>query len=106
LLRGDGEMAVAKPEITVTHVEELFADQVGQLWSPATVLINWPPVAGLRSPAIEVRVIALARADMTLDDLNRAHLQAAHDVLNAAVLGLEQMTEIPSPSGKKPLPRS
>src|SRR5215211_6861210 len=78
----------------------------GQLWSPATVLINWPPVAGLRSPAIEVRVIALARADMTLDDLNRAHLQAAHDVLNAAVLGLEQMTEIPSPSGKKPLPRS
>jgi|GraSoiStandDraft_45_1057281.scaffolds.fasta_scaffold673286_1 hypothetical protein len=99
-------MAVVKPEITVTHVEELFADQVGQLWSPATVLINWPPVAGLRSPAIEVRVIALARADMTLDELKRAHLQAAHDVLNAAVLGLEQMTEIPSRSGKKPLPRS
>jgi hypothetical protein len=99
-------MAVAKPEITIAHVEELFADEVGQLWSPATVLINWPPVAGLRSPAIEVRVIALARADMTLHELNRAHLQAAHDVLNAAVLGLEQMTEIPSPSRQKPLRRS
>ena len=97
-------MAVAKPEITIAHVEELFADEVGQLWSPATVLINWPPAAGLRSPAIEVRVIALARADMTLTELNRAHLQAAHDVLNAALLGIEQMTEIPSTSGQKPLP--
>jgi hypothetical protein len=66
-----------------------------------TVLINWPPVAGLRSPAIEVRVIALARADMTLDELKRAHLQAAHDVLTAAVLGIEQMTEIPASSGQR-----
>jgi hypothetical protein len=94
-------MAIARPEITIAHVEELFADEVGQLWSPATVLINWPPVAGLRAPAIEVRVIALARADMTLDELKRAHLQAAHDVLTAAVLGIEQMTEIPSASGQR-----
>jgi hypothetical protein len=93
-------MAVAKPEITIAHVEELFADEVGQLWSPATVLINWP-VAGLRAPAIEVRVIALARADMTLDELKRAHLQAAHDVLTAAVLGIEQSTEIPAASGQR-----
>jgi hypothetical protein len=105
LAAGRYEMAVAKPEITITHVEELFADEVGQRWSLATVLINWRPVAGLRSPAIEVRVIALARADMTLQELNRAHLQAAHDVLNAAVLGLEQMIEIRSPSGQKPLRR-
>jgi hypothetical protein len=99
-------MAIAKPGITIAHVEELFADEVGQLWSPATVLINWPPVAGLRAPAIEVTVIALARADMTLPELNQAHLQAAHDVLTAAVLGIEQMTEIPSPSRQNPSPRS
>jgi hypothetical protein len=94
-------MAVAKPEISITHVEELFADDLGQLWSPATVLISWPPVAGLRAPHIEVKVIALARADMTLPELNQAHLQAAHDVLTAAVLGIEHMTEIPLGSGQK-----
>ena len=51
---GQARMAIAKPEITIAHVEELFADDVRQLWSPATVLIDRPPVAGLRSPAIEV----------------------------------------------------
>ena len=56
-------MPIAKPKITIGHVEELLADDVGQLWAQATVLINLPPVAGLRAPAIEVKVIALARTE-------------------------------------------
>ncbi|MFL4970796.1 MAG: hypothetical protein ACJ8EN_05120 [Xanthobacteraceae bacterium] len=94
---GVGGMAVAKPEIAVARVEELFGDGIGQLWSPATILVTWPAADGLPAPSVELRVIALARAEMTLDELNRLHLQAAHGVLNAALLGIEQLMETSPP---------
>lgn len=90
-------MGVAKPEIAVARVEELFGDGIGQLWSPATILVTWPAADGLPAPSVELRVIALARAEMTLDELNRLHLQAAHGVLNAALLGIEQLMETSPP---------
>jgi hypothetical protein len=88
-----GVMGVAKPKIAVARVEELFGDGIGQLWSPATIVVTWPAADGLPAPSVELRVIALARAEMTLHELNRLHLQAAHGVLNAALLGIEQLME-------------
>lgn len=90
-------MGSAKPEIVVTNVEELFTDPIGQRWSPATILVTWPAASGLPAPSLEVKVIALARAEITLDELNALHLQAAHDVLNAALFGIESMMESTRP---------
>lgn len=81
---------VERPDIVVAHVEELFSDEHGQCWSPARVTLKWPPIAGLRAPNIVVDVIAVARPDMTLEQLHKAHLSAAHDVLNAALLAMEE----------------
>jgi hypothetical protein len=82
---------VAKPTITISQVEELFTDDLGQFWSPARVTLVWPPASNrLRSPMVTIEVIAAAAADMTLEQLAESHLQAAHDVLNAALLSLEQ----------------
>lgn len=81
---------IARPDIGIANIEELFADEIGQLWSPATVAVTWPPVTGLRAPSLAINVIAPARADMTIQDLRQAHLQAARDVLSAAVLSLEE----------------
>jgi hypothetical protein len=82
---------VAKPSITISHVEELFSDELGELWSPAVVTLSWPPSPHrLRAPVVELKVIAPARADMTMGQLRQAHLQAAHDVLSAALLSLEE----------------
>jgi len=80
-------------DIAIAHMDELFSDDVGQMWSPATVSVTWPPVAEFPAPSIKVAVIAPARAEMTLDDLKSLHLRAAHDVLNAALLGIEQVVE-------------
>jgi len=91
-------MGVAKPEVVVTNVDELFADPIGQRWSPATIMVTWPAAGGLPAPSVEVKVIALARAEITLDDLNALHLQAAHDVLSAALLGIETMMESTRPA--------
>jgi hypothetical protein len=88
---------VARPEIVVTNVEELFCDEHGQYWSPARVKLTWPAIDGLRAPAIAVDVIAVARPDMTLEQLHKAHLSATHDVLNAAVLVLEEPFEAGNP---------
>lgn len=90
-------MGIAKPDIAVARVEELFRDHIGQLWSPATISVTWPAANGLPAPSIEVKVIALARAEMTMAELNKLHLQAAQGVLNAALLGLEQMLEAARP---------
>jgi len=91
-------MGIAAPEIVVARVEELFTDPIGQRWSPATILVTWRACEGLPAPSIEVKVIAPARAETTLEKLNKLHLQAAHDVLNAAVLGIEQMMESAKPT--------
>jgi len=90
-------MGIAKPDIVIAHVEELFADHIGQLWSPATIVVTWPAANGLPAPSIEVKAIALARAEMTVEELKKLHLQAAHDVLNAALLGIEQTIESSRP---------
>src|SRR6266481_1490698 len=92
-------MSVAKPHIGIARTEELFKDHIGQVWSPAVITMQWPAANGLRAPSIEVKVIARASAEMTLEELNRIHLEAAHDVLNAALLSLEQ-----SLSEKNPAP--
>jgi hypothetical protein len=44
---------------------------------------------------VRIGVIALARGQMTEGDLRRAHLAGALDVLNAAIITLEQMIESP-----------
>ena len=80
---------VAKPSIVVSHVEELFHDDLGQYWSPAQVTLSWPAVTGIRGPSVTMDVVATARPDMTLDQLYRSHLSAAHDVLTAALLAME-----------------
>jgi hypothetical protein len=90
-------MGRAAPEIVVTNVDELFTDPIGQRWSPATIEVTWPAGNGLPAPSLEVKVIALARAEITLEELNALHLQAAHDVLNAALLGIENMMESARP---------
>ena len=89
-------MGIATPRVEVSH-EELFADHIGQRWSPATVMVTWPGDGPLPVPSIRVKVIALAHADMKRQQLERAHLQAAHDVLTAALLGIEQMIESHKP---------
>jgi hypothetical protein len=82
-------MTVARPDIAITNVEELFADRLGQLWSPATITVAWAPVADLRAPSVQIQVIAHTHTAMTAEQLTREHLQAAHDVLTAALLTLE-----------------
>jgi len=81
---------VAKPEIVVSHVEELFRDDLGQYWSPAQVTLTWPSVTGITGPCITISVVAPARPEMTLEQLYKAHLSAAHDVLSAGLLSMEE----------------
>jgi hypothetical protein len=81
---------VAKPRITISHVEELFTDDIGQVWSPAKVVLSWSAANGLRAPCVTLDVIAPARANMTLEELRAAHLRAAHTVIESALLSLEQ----------------
>ena len=92
---------LAKPTITISWNEELFADQLGQYWSPASVRLAWPAPDGLRGPSVVVEVIALARPGMTKAELEDQHIQAARDVLTAAMLAVEEpiyhsMVEPPS----------
>lgn len=82
-----------EPQVIVSHVEELFADSLGQRWSPATVRVVWPAHAGLRAPSATVQVIAPVRGQMTAQALRAAHLRAARDVLIAALRSLEQPGE-------------
>jgi hypothetical protein len=81
---------VAKPTIQVSHTEEIYRDDLGQYWSPAQVTLIWPPVTGISGPSLVLNVVASSRPDMTLDQLYRAHLSAAHDVLTAALLAMEE----------------
>jgi len=81
---------VAKPSIVVSHVEEIFRDDLGQYWSPAQVSLTWPPLTAITGPSLVINVVASSRPDMTLDQLYTAHLSAAHDVLSAALLAMEE----------------
>jgi hypothetical protein len=89
-------MGTTTPRIDVCN-EELFSDEIGQRWSPASVQITWPATDSLPVPSIQVKVIALAHGDMGREKLEKAHLQAAQDVLTAALLTIEQTLEAPKP---------
>jgi hypothetical protein len=93
---------IAKPDISVAG-EEPQADELGQFWSPATVTLSWPAAEGMRPPSVRVCVVAPIRGEMTVDALRRAHLRAANDVLTAALLSLEQATQLPSRARTKPV---
>jgi hypothetical protein len=80
----------AKPAITVAWEEEIFTDHLDQRWSPGSVRLEWPSPEGLRGPSVTVEVIALARAEMTREQLEDQHIQAVRDVLTAALLALEE----------------
>ena len=60
---------VAKPSIVVSHVEEIFRDDLGQYWSPAQVTLTWPPLTEISGPSVIMNVVATSRPDMTLDQL-------------------------------------
>ncbi len=79
---------VAKPEVSVT-AEEPRADSLKQFWSPAKVTMTWPPTKDLPGPSVQVSIIAPIRGEMTVDQLRAAHIRAAHDVLTAALLSIE-----------------
>jgi hypothetical protein len=81
---------VAKPTIQVSHIEEIYRDDLGQYWSPAQVTLTWPPATGIAGPSLVLNVVASSRPDMSFDQLYKAHLSAAHDVLTAALLAMEQ----------------
>ena len=91
---------IAKPKVSIANVAELFADEIGQLWSPAAVTMSWPSAAGLQGPSVTTNVIAPARADMTIK-VRAAHLQAARDVLSAALLSIEEPIATDRSSTKK-----
>jgi hypothetical protein len=79
---------VAKPKVSVT-AREPHGDPHGQFWSPATVTLTWPKAGPLPGPSVQIALVAPIQGEMTVDELRRAHLQAAHDVLNAALLSME-----------------
>src|SRR4051794_20178938 len=79
---------LAQPEISVT-ADEPLTDKLGQSWSPAKVMMAWPQAGDLPGPSIEISLIAPIRGEMTVDELRRAHLQSAHDVISAALLTIE-----------------
>jgi hypothetical protein len=81
---------VAKPSIVVSQVEEIFRDALGQYWSPAQVTLTWPPLTEINEPSVVINVVATSHPYMTLDQLSKAHLSAAHDVLSAALLAMEE----------------
>jgi hypothetical protein len=104
---------VAQPSITVSHIEEIFRDDLGQYWSPAQVTLTWPPLTSISGPSIILNVIASSQPDMTLAQLYKAHLSAAHDVLSAALLAMERPDieasndmRVPGNGGKVQSPRA
>ena len=81
------------PDVSVDWHDDIFVDELGQRWSPATVTMQWPRVpAGLRPPALTCDVIALARADMSAEELASSHIQSTRDVLVAALRALTHPT--------------
>ena len=87
---------IAKPEIAIT-ADEPKVDKLGQFWSPATVTLTWRESDDLPPPSIAISLVAPIRGHMTVDELRAAHLQAAHDVLSAALLSIEEKPRAPLP---------
>jgi hypothetical protein len=83
---------VAAPEISIS-ADEPKADKFGQLWSPGKVILKWPDSEEVAAPSIEISLVAPVRGEMTIDELRKAQVQAAHDVLTAALLSLESVPQ-------------
>jgi hypothetical protein len=79
---------VAKPDVSIS-ADEPKADKLGQFWSPGKVVLKWPASDDLPAPSIVISLVAPVRGEMTLDELRAAQVQAAHDILTAALLSLE-----------------
>ena len=79
---------VARPDVSIS-AEEPKADKLGQFWSPGKVVLKWPAGDDLPAPSIVISLVAPVRGEMTLDELRAAQVQAAHDILTAALLSLE-----------------
>src|ERR1700716_662805 len=79
---------VAKPELSIA-ADEPHTDAHGQSWSPAKVTLTWPEAGPLPGPSVQISLVAPIRGEMTVAELRSAHIQAAHDVLNAALLSIE-----------------
>ena len=88
-----GTSMVAKPEVSITAGEPR-GDAHGQFSSPATVTLAWPKAGQLPGPSIQIALVAPIRGQMTVDELRQAHMQAAHDVLNAALLSIETAPKV------------
>ena len=84
---------VAKPEVSITAGEPQ-GDSHGQFWSPATVRLTWPNAGQLPGPSVQIELVAPIHGQMTVDELRHAHMQAAHDVLNAALLSVETQPNV------------
>jgi hypothetical protein len=84
---------VAKPEISITAGEPQ-GDTHGQFWSPATVSLTWPKAGRVPGPSVQISIVAPIQGQMTVDELRHAHMQAAHDVLNAALLSMETVPKV------------
>jgi hypothetical protein len=81
---------VAKPDVSITAGEPQV-DSHGQFWSPAKVTLTWPEAGKLPGPSVQVSLVAPIRGQMTVDELRHAHIQAAYDVLSAALLSIEEI---------------
>jgi hypothetical protein len=91
------------PLLKVEQADEPIKDSLGQLWSPATIVVEWAEQSGqaaqLEQPSIRVRVVAPYRPDMTVEELRQAHKTAALDVLSSALIALEEpATRMQEPS--------
>jgi hypothetical protein len=91
---------IAKPDIAVSTAEPI-GDRLGQFWSPASVTMSWPPSDEVPSPVIVISLVAPIRGQMTIEELRAAHLQAAHDVLSAAILSVEERPKAHHPRQQK-----
>jgi len=63
------------------------------------VTLSLPAAEVIPDTAVVIDVIAPARAQMTIEELRQAHLQAARDVVSAALLGIEE----PVTAGARPV---
>jgi hypothetical protein len=91
---------VAKPDISITAGEPID-DKLGQSWSPAKVTLTWAEAGEIPAPAIQISLVAAVRGKMTVDELRAAHIEAAHDVLSAALLSLESQPKVRPPQPAK-----
>jgi hypothetical protein len=89
------------PQIEVSPIGELFSDTLGQTWSAGRVTLTWPAPEGfVRGAKVAVEIVAHARAEMTLGELQKRLRAAAQNVLSDALLVIEVPVKVPNSTGK------